>query len=103
MRFSRTKKKKNLKKEIIGLIESQKKISKALSVLIEGFAEPDAYFYDSFKSEYLVLLENIKSKAFDFSESLSLLELKLDEKLINLSLELIFDFSPLEKSFRAFN
>lgn len=94
-------KEENLKKEMIGLIESQKKISKALSVLIEGFVEPDAYFYDSFKSEYLVLLENIKSKAFDFSESLSLLELKLDEKLINLSLELIFDFSPLKKSFRA--
>ncbi|NAS00716.1 hypothetical protein [Acinetobacter haemolyticus] len=47
------------------------------------------------------MLENIKSKAFDFSENLSLLELKLDEKLVNLSLELIFDFVPLEESFKA--
>lgn len=94
-------KEENFKKEMIGLIESQKKISKALSVLIESFVEPDAYFYDSFKSEYLVLLENIKSKAFDFSENLSLLELKLDEKRINFSLDLIFDFDPLKKSFGA--
>lgn len=94
-------KEENLKKEMIGLIESQKKISKALSVLIEGFVEPDAYFYDSFKSKYILLLENIKSKAFDFSENLSLLELKLHEKLANCSLELIFDFVPLEGSFKA--
>ncbi|MFA2900884.1 AAA family ATPase [Acinetobacter pittii] len=94
-------KEENLKKEIIELIENQRKISKALSTLIDGFVEPDAYFYDSFKSEYLLLLENIKSKAFDFSKSLSLLELKLDEKLINLSRELIFDFVPLEGSLKA--
>ncbi|HHP6489076.1 TPA: AAA family ATPase [Acinetobacter baumannii] len=94
-------KEENLRNEMVGIIESQKKISKALSGLIEGFVEPDAYFYDSFKSEYLRLLENIKSKAFDFSENLSLLELKLDEKLVNLSLELIFDFVPLEESFKA--
>lgn len=95
------KKEENLKKEIISLIESHKKISKALSILIDGFVEPGAYFYDSFKNEYLVLLESIKSKAFDFSENLSLLEHKLEEKIINLSFELVFDFLPLERSFSA--
>ena len=35
------------------------------------------------------------------NQNLSSLELKLDEKLINLSLELIFDFGPLEGSFKA--
>lgn len=96
-------KEENLKKEIVSLIESNKKISRALSALIDGFVEPDAYFYDSFKNEYLVLLESIKSKAFDFLEQLSLLEYKLEEKLTDLSLELIYDFSPLEEFFGAFN
>lgn len=94
-------KEENLKKDIISLIESHKKISKALFSLIDGFVEPDVYFYDSFKNEYTVLLEKIKSKAFDFSEYLSLLEHKLEEKLINLSSELTFDFVALDGCFRA--
>jgi len=41
----------------------------ALQVLLcHGFVEPEAYFYDSFKAEYLVLIESIKSKAFNLAQ-----------------------------------
>ncbi|MGO1064065.1 AAA family ATPase [Acinetobacter lwoffii] len=88
----------SFKKEIIELIENQNKIVKALFAVIDGFVEPEAYFYDSFKVEYLVLIESIKSKAFNLSEDLSLLEDMLKEKLQNLTLELEYDFIALEEN-----
>ncbi|MEB6666839.1 AAA family ATPase [Acinetobacter vivianii] len=88
-------------KDINHLINNQSRISKALSALVNEFVDPDAYFYDSFKADYVVLYDFFKSKVFDFSQKLSLLEEKLNEKLIKLSDELIFDFVPLEESFNT--
>lgn len=92
------KKEEVLIKDISNLIESQKRISKALSILVNGFVEPDAYFYDSFKNKYIDLLDLFKSKVFDFSQKLLLLEDRLNEKLIKPSDEIIFDFSSLNES-----
>lgn len=88
-------------KDINSLIDSQKRISKALSGLVNGFVDPDAYFYDSFKNQYIESLDLFKSKAFDFSQKLLLLEDRLNEKLTNLSNKLTFDFLPLEESFNT--
>jgi len=91
-----------LKIEINSLISDQQRINKALQAEIERFVEPDAYFYDSFISEYKESISVLKSKAYDFMEKLSLLESVLKEKLDKLSIKLEFDFSIIDKSKKIF-
>lgn len=88
-----------LKSEVNSLLDNHKKMIRAFNLEVDRLVDPNIFFYDSFKSKYEELSDNLKSKAFDFLDNMSKIEVLLEKKIEDTSVSLYYDFLVIKESF----